>query len=90
MSVDRSEVERVMRLLADQGMLAGEHLIPPDPKLRPSPAPRPPDLTPWDVQLTQADATARRTVARYPTCKVCGGPLTVGQFKHHHSCEDSS
>ena len=87
MSVDRSEIERVMRLLADEGMLAAEHLIPPDPKLSPPPTPRPPDDTPWKTQLALAEDAARRRIARYPTCPVCGGRLTVGQDGIHCTCD---
>ena len=75
-----------MRLLAAEGMLAAEHRIPPRPNPLPPPAPRPPDETPWETQLAEAEDAARRTIARYPTCDVCGGRLTVGQSKHHHSC----
>ena len=86
MSVDRAELERVLRLLAEQGMLAAEHLIPSRPKLSAPPTPRPPDETPWEEQVAEADEAARLRIARHPTCSVCDRPMTCGQDNHHHMC----
>lgn len=36
------------------------------------------------------DGTASTPLDRYPTCRVCGQPLTAGQRGVHHLCDSTS